>query len=60
MVRDGQLVRNRRDCYARADQFDLVPGRVIGHQDGFGFLVTDDEGDDVYPVGPADARPVSR
>lgn len=48
MVRDGQLVRNRRDCYARADQFDLVPGRVIGHQDGFGFLVTDDDSDDVY------------
>ncbi|MEN8205864.1 MAG: ribonuclease R [Pseudomonadota bacterium] len=48
MVRDGQLVRNRRDCYALADQFDLVQGRVIGHQDGFGFLVTDDEGGDVF------------
>ena len=48
MLRDGQLVRNRRDCYAPADQFDLVQGRVIGHQDGFGFLVTDDEGDDVF------------
>ena len=48
MVRDGQLVRNRRDCYARADQFDLVQGRVVGHQDGFGFLVADDGGDDVY------------
>jgi len=48
MVRDGQLVRNRRDCYALADQFDLVQGRVIGHQDGFGFLVTDDEDDDVF------------
>ena len=48
MVRDGQLVRNRRNCYARADQFDLVPGRVVGHQDGFGFLVADEGGDDVY------------
>jgi len=48
MVRDGQLVRNRRDCYALADQFDLVQGRVIGHRDGFGFLVSDDGGDDVY------------
>lgn len=48
MVRDGQLVRNRRNCYALADQFDLVQGRVIGHRDGFGFLVTDDDGDDVY------------
>ncbi len=48
MTRDGQLVRNRRGCYALADQFDLVAGRVVGHRDGFGFLVTDDEGDDVY------------
>jgi ribonuclease R len=48
MTRDGQLVRNRRDCYALADRLDLVAGRVIGHPDGFGFLVTDDEGDDVY------------
>jgi ribonuclease R len=48
MTRDGQLVRNRRGCYALADRFDLVAGRVIGHPDGFGFLVTDDEGDDVF------------
>ena len=48
MTRDGQLVRNRRNCYALADQFDLVQGRVIGHHDGFGFLVPDDGEDDVY------------
>jgi ribonuclease R len=48
MTRDGQLVRNRRDCFALADRLDLVAGRVIGHPDGFGFLVTDDEGGDVF------------
>ncbi|MDH3899665.1 MAG: RNB domain-containing ribonuclease, partial [Gammaproteobacteria bacterium] len=48
MVRDGQLVRNRRGCYAIADRFDLVRGRVIGHRDGFGFLVPDHGGEDVY------------
>jgi ribonuclease R len=48
MVRDGQLVRNRRHCYALADQFNLIPGRVIAHPDGFGFLVPDAGGDDVY------------
>jgi ribonuclease R len=48
MVRDGQLVRNRRGCYAIADRFDLVRGRVIGHRDGFGFLVPDDGAEDVY------------
>ena len=48
MVRDGQLVRNRRGCYALADQFNLIPGRVITHPDGFGFLVPDAGGEDVY------------
>ncbi len=48
MTRDGQLVRNRRGCYAQADQFDLIPGRVIAHPDGFGFLVPDEKGEDVY------------
>ncbi|MGB5605028.1 MAG: ribonuclease R [Gammaproteobacteria bacterium] len=48
MIRDGQLVKNRRGCYAQAGQFDLVRGRVIGHADGFGFLATDDDGGDVY------------
>jgi ribonuclease R len=48
MVRDGQLVRNRRGCYAVADRFDLVRGRVIGHRDGYGFLAPDDGGEDLY------------
>ncbi|MGD2055362.1 MAG: winged-helix domain-containing protein, partial [Gammaproteobacteria bacterium] len=48
MIRDGQLVRNRRGCYALADQFDLIPGRVIAHPDGFGFLVPDSGGEDVF------------
>ena len=48
MVRDGQLVHNRRGCYALADQFDLVQGRIIAHPDGFGFLVPDSGDSDVY------------
>jgi ribonuclease R len=47
MTRDGQLVRNRRKCFALADRLDLVAGRVIGHRDGFGFLVPDDASQDV-------------
>jgi len=48
MVRDGQLVRNRRDAYCLVNKRDLIAGRVIGHQDGFGFVKPDDGGDDVY------------
>ncbi len=48
MERDGQLVRNRRDGYAPASRMDLIRGRVIGHPDGFGFVVSDDGGDDTF------------
>lgn len=48
MERDGQVVFTRRGGYGLADRMGLVSGRVIGHKDGFGFLVTDDEGEDVY------------
>ncbi len=48
MERDGQLVRNRREGYAAASRMDLIRGRVIGHPDGFGFVVSDEGGDDTF------------
>jgi ribonuclease R len=48
MVRDGQLLRNRRQAFCLVNKRDLVAGRVIGHQDGFGFVKPDDGGDDLY------------
>ncbi len=48
MVRDGQLVRNRKDAFCLVNKRDLIAGRVIGHPDGFGFVKPDEGGDDVY------------
>ncbi|MBS3804366.1 MAG: ribonuclease R [Oleiphilaceae bacterium] len=48
MCRDGQAICNRRGAYLPIDEADLVSGRVIGHRDGFGFLVTDEEGSDLF------------
>ncbi|MBL4585156.1 MAG: ribonuclease R [Pseudomonadales bacterium] len=48
MVRDGQLLRNRRDGYAPVDKLDLIKGRVQGHRDGFGFLIPEDGSSDYY------------
>jgi len=48
MERDGQLIRNRRKGYGLAKKMDLVRGRVIGHPDGYGFLVPDDGGTDLF------------
>ncbi|MCP4043245.1 MAG: ribonuclease R [Gammaproteobacteria bacterium] len=48
MVRDGQLIRNRRDGYGPVGKMDLVRGRVVGHPDGYGFVIPDEGGDDLY------------
>ncbi len=56
MERDGQLIRNRREGYGPVTKMDLVRGRVIGHRDGFGFLIPDDGGDDVFLTARAMRR----
>ena len=49
MVRDGQVIPNRRDGYCLVDRIALVTGVVSAHRDGFGFVVPDRDGtDDVY------------
>ena len=44
MVRDGQLIQNRRGAYGTLPRMHVVRGRVQGHKDGFGFLIREDAG----------------
>src|SRR3990167_6555697 len=48
MARDGQLLQNRRHAYCLLSKMELITGRVIGHKDGFGFVVPDKGGDDLF------------
>nr|WP_029407131.1 ribonuclease R [Thiomicrorhabdus sp. Milos-T2] len=48
MVRDGQLIRNRRGAFGIIKKMDLIKGRVLGHPDGYGFLVPDEGGKDLF------------
>ena len=57
MVRDGQLLRNRRDEYLLVDKVAIRTGQVTGHRDGFGFLVPDDGSDDLF-LPPSQMRGV--
>ncbi|MEL1263915.1 ribonuclease R [Pseudoxanthomonas putridarboris] len=57
MVRDGQLVQNRRGGYAPVEQTDLIAGVVIANPDGFGFLRPEAGGDDLF-LPPYEMRKV--
>ena len=48
MERDGQLLRNRKSAYGVMSKMNLVTGRIMGHQDGFGFLIPDEGGEDLF------------
>ena len=58
MVRDGQVLQNRKGAYAPAAQLALVRGSVIANPDGFGFLRPDNGvGDDLF-LSPFEMRKV--
>lgn len=57
MVRDGQLTINRRGGYGLTDKMDLIAGRIAANSEGFGFLIPDRGGDDIF-LAPKQMRQV--
>ncbi|OGT25165.1 MAG: ribonuclease R [Gammaproteobacteria bacterium RIFCSPLOWO2_02_FULL_42_14] len=49
MLRDGQLMLNRRMQYGVVDRLSLISGFVQAHRDGFGWLIPDSgKGPDIF------------
>lgn len=57
MERDGQILTNRRGALILPEKAALIRGRVQGHPDGFGFVIPDDGGPDIF-LGPKEMREV--
>jgi len=58
MLRDGQLLQNRRGGFVPAERADLIAGTIIANPDGFGFLRPESgEGDDLF-LPPYEMRKV--
>ena len=48
MVRDGQLLRNRKNLYGLAREMGMICGLIQGHPDGFGFVIPEAGGEDIF------------
>ncbi|QRX82977.1 ribonuclease R [Glaciimonas sp. PAMC28666] len=48
MDRDGQIKPDRAGIYKLTNSPDFIVGRVSSHRDGYGFLIPDDGGGDVF------------
>lgn len=47
MLRDGQIMQDRRGRYCLLKRINLQRGTVQGHPDGFGFFIPDDDNEDM-------------
>nr|WP_232048483.1 ribonuclease R [Legionella adelaidensis] len=47
MVRDGQIMQDRRGRFCLLRRINLKRGTIQGHPDGFGFFIPDDDSDDM-------------
>lgn len=48
MTRDGQLIENRGGAYGLVRKMDLIKGVIQGNKEGYGFVIPDQGGDDLF------------
>lgn len=47
MMRDGQIMQNRRNRFCLVEHLNLKRGQIIAHSDGYGFFVPEDGKEDM-------------
>jgi ribonuclease R len=57
MLRDGQLMQDRRNRYCLLDRINLMRGKIYAHADGFGFFMPEDGSKDLL-LSPKEMRQV--
>tara|TARA_Y100000590_G_scaffold217758_1_gene246645 strand:+ start:446 stop:2620 length:2175 start_codon:yes stop_codon:yes gene_type:complete len=57
MIREGQIMSNRKGYIYVVEKLQLIKGKVQGHADGFGFLIPDDGASDLF-LSPKEMRKV--
>ena len=48
MAAEGSVVKLRGGRYGLPDEMNLIPGVLSGHPDGYGFVITEDDSEDIY------------
>jgi len=48
MERDGQIMSDTNGFYVLADHSEFTAGRVSSHRDGYGFLIPEEPGEDIF------------
>jgi ribonuclease R len=48
MARDGQIQADKAGSFELADHSGFVAGKVSAHRDGFGFVIPDEPGEDLF------------
>ncbi|THB70527.1 MAG: ribonuclease R, partial [Gammaproteobacteria bacterium] len=57
MIRDGQIIKNRKGYYVLVNNTDLIRGVITGHPDGFGHLKPDNGSEKIF-LPPREMRAV--